>query len=246
MKWFYLVGLLLLGVLSCKADENDLQDITKDSDSDEEFYTELKDLFEKKCKSVGGDNAIKNLTTVVEGLKICITDQLPADASKFKELADSGSSEDLCTDKRKVIRDCFNDLVHVWEDCSVPEEQYVAGFFLDSVDSLLDYICADDGAIILSLINDDTIDCVFSLAEQENATDVCTNEFKVLNDDTPDDIIITKSELCHDLKTAQECYGKYLEEQCPKATALSEAFVGALKAISSPCNKRRRRYLFNL
>lgn len=87
---------------------------------------------------------------VVEGLKTCVASQLPEDANKFKELAESGSSsEELCTDKRKAIRDCFDDLVHVWEDCSVPEEKYVAGFFLDSVDSFLDYLCANDGAVII-------------------------------------------------------------------------------------------------
>lgn len=49
-----------------------------------------------------------------------------------------------------------------------------------------------------------------------------------------------------DLNTAKECYGEYLDSQCPKATSLSKAFAGALDAISSPCNKRRRRHLFSL
>lgn len=82
--------------------------------------------------------------------KTCLEGNVPKNAEQLRNLEES--SDDICSDKRGSIRKCFEDLIDVLKECSDPEEKYLPDFVFNAVDGVLDYICANNSAVVLSNI----------------------------------------------------------------------------------------------
>ncbi|XP_031350142.1 uncharacterized protein LOC116175908 [Photinus pyralis] len=192
-------------------------------------YDKLKQKFEPHCLQNGGQKAANEFREALTYVERCQNQEQTKFMRKNEEVR--GISYDyMCKEFRQGLRGCLSNLTKKMEVCSNPAEKYVPKFGLEMYDSVFNYKCKDDARALKMLFGEQDI-CTKTIL---GSTDVCIGKTKHIRDYSKE-AVVTKTELCSDMKLLRNCFRDMVSQHCPNNNNVNDLVKGLSDAIYAPC-----------
>ncbi|KAF5269704.1 hypothetical protein FQA39_LY08627 [Lamprigera yunnana] len=190
-------------------------------------YDKLKQRYEPHCLQNGGSKARNEFHDALGQIENCQNSVQKTFMHKIEDVR--GFPYDyMCKDFRNGLRSCLSNFTSKMEACSSKAEKYVPKFGLEIYDSLFKYQCKDD-AKALKLVLGEQDYCMKTIL---GSTDVCIGKTKHIRDSLTE-AVVTKNELCGDLKVLKNCFIDMASQKCP---GIGYTFSQELAILPLPFN----------
>ncbi|KAF2904644.1 hypothetical protein ILUMI_01528 [Ignelater luminosus] len=196
-------------------------------------FEKLVEKYEPHCLKNGGQKALDEFHKALKQTRTC-TNTTRLNLAKIAQQAGAIPERYLCDDFRNGIRSCLSGLTEKMKACSSREEAYVPKFGIEIYDSVFQFYCKDNARVLKKVIKGDDA----CLNKVHNATEFCISRTKHIKEYSKDDVV-TKSELCGDLKILKNCFMDIASQQCPSNSNSHEFVVGLSDAVYAPCSGYR-------
>ncbi|KAK4875014.1 hypothetical protein RN001_011436 [Aquatica leii] len=193
-------------------------------------YDKLKQKYEPHCLQNGGSKARNEFQEGLVQVEKCQKTVQTNFMRKLEEVR--GFAYDyMCKDFRYGLRGCLSNLTTKMEACSSRAEKYVPKFGLEIYDSLFNYQCKDEARALKMVLGEQDY-CMKTIL---SSTDVCIGKTKHIRDYSKE-AVVTKSELCSDLKLLKNCFVDMASQKCPGNTNINDLVKGFTDSIYAPCS----------
>ncbi|KAF5287541.1 hypothetical protein FQR65_LT12212 [Abscondita terminalis] len=193
-------------------------------------YDKFKQKYEPHCLQNGGSKARNEFHEALFQVEKCQNTVQTNFMRKLEEV--KGFAYDyMCNEFRYGLRGCLSNLTNKMEACLSRLEKYVPKFGLEIYDSLFKYQCKDNARALKMVLGEQDY-CMKTIL---GSTDACIDKTKHIRDYSQE-AVITKSELCSDLKLLKNCFIDMGSQKCPGNNNINDLVKGFTDAIYAPCS----------